>query len=142
MRSVVTALAAMLCLIPYLGSCQTDSSTLGKITGFPQKLFKKIRTKADETNQQLSSKTQQYLARLSKDEARLKGQFQKMDSAKAASLFASDPQQAYAAWQQKMRSDTAQLATLKGGQYLNNLDTLHASLAFLKANPGAQSSLA
>jgi hypothetical protein len=113
---------------------QSVDSVTNKVLNFPSKLFSRIRSKAADLDQQLTKQTQQYLQKMAAQEARLKKQLGKTDSAGAARLFANSGPQ-YAAMLQKFKNDTASGKPIPfTGTYQPHADSLGTALRFLQQN--------
>jgi hypothetical protein len=134
-------LISLLVLFALSVSAQQTDSTLDKITGFPNRLFSHIQSKSASLSQQINKQTAKFLARLSRKEAKLKKQLYKQDSAAAAKLFATNPQQQYATLASKLQNDSAQVMHSMGAQYLPYVDSVQVSLSFLNKNPQLLSSI-
>jgi hypothetical protein len=134
-------LVGLLTLLSLSLSAQQMDSTLDKIAGFPNRLFSHVQSKSASLSQQLNKQTAKFLARLSRKEARLKKQLYKQDSAAAAKLFATNPQQQYAALSNKLQNDSATVMHSMGAQYLPYVDSVGVSLSFLNKNPQLLSSV-
>ena len=137
MRIATPILIIFLVCFSALTRAQDSTSILGKITNFPGKFFSKINSKTADLNKQLTKQTERYLSKLARQEAKLKKQLYKYDSSTAKRLFAVNPNESYAAFIQKMKTDTSKNAHYMGGEYQPNLDSLQTALAFLNENPQA-----
>jgi hypothetical protein len=130
----------VLVLLCLLGAAQASNaqeldSVTNKVLNFPSKLFNRIRGKTADLDQQLTKQTEKYLQKMAQQEARLKKQLGKTDSAGAARLFANSPQQ-YAAMLQKFKNDTATGKAIPfTGTYQPHADSLGTALRFLQQNP-------
>jgi hypothetical protein len=125
-----------ICLFTYTFCLSQDSSSLGdKIFNFPTRFFKKVNNETTDLNKQLEKQTAKYILRLQKKEERLKKKLYKQDSAKAAALFASNPDQQYSALLQKIKTDSAAVFHSMGPEYLPYADSLQGALGFLSKNP-------
>jgi hypothetical protein len=127
--------AAFLLIIALRSYAQDEPSFVDKIANFPNKLFSKAQNKASNLQKQLDKQTEKYLNDLSKKEAKLKKKLYKQDSAKALALYASDPEQKYASFIQKLRNDSSTVVRSMGPEYLPYADSLHGALSFLSKNP-------
>jgi hypothetical protein len=135
MRLHPAALCLLLWLIPFYSFSQESESGLDKVANFPSRLLDKINNKTNDLNRQLTMQTEKYVRLLEKREARLKKRLFRLDSARAAQLYASDPEQGYAALLQKLKRDSTRMCTSMGPEYLPNVDSLNVALAFLNKNP-------
>src|ERR1700759_1518466 len=106
-----------LCTCAYCLS-QDNSSLSDKVFNFPDKFFKKVNTETADLDKQLEKQTAKYIQRLQKKEERLRKKLYKEDSTKAAALFASNPDQQYAALLQKLKTDSAAVFHSMGPEYL------------------------
>jgi hypothetical protein len=114
---------------------QQSDSTVDKILNFPNRLFSKVQNKTADLNKQLIKQTEKYLARLQKNEKKIKRKLYAQDSAAAARLYANDPEQQYNALMQKLKNDSAKVMRSMGPEYLPYLDSMQGSLSFLNKNP-------
>jgi hypothetical protein len=128
-------LTAIILTLSLCAQAQDESSFVDKAVDFPSRLFKKINNKASDLDAQLTRQTQKYLDRLSKQEAKLRKKLYKLDSARTAALYASNPEQQYKALSQKLSSDSARTVRSMGPEYLPYADSLQSSLAFVAKNP-------
>jgi hypothetical protein len=130
-----TTVLVLLCVV---GRTYANDSTsrVNNLANFPNRLFAKINRKTSDLGARLDKQTEVYLKRLSKNEAKLKTELYKKDSCSARCLFLNDPEQQYAAYVNKIRTDTT-LNSVRptGGQYLPYADSLQGSLSFLSKNP-------
>jgi hypothetical protein len=133
-------LIGLMTMLVLSSHAQQIDSTLDKITGFPNRLFSKIQSKAAGLDKQLNKQTQKFLARLSRKEEKLKKKLYKEDSADAAKLFAVNPEQQYSSLLQKLKTDSATIMHSMGAQYLPYVDSMQVSLSFLNKNPQLLSS--
>jgi hypothetical protein len=127
-------LLAWLCLAVTIAHAQSADSLPGKAVNFPTRLFSKISSQSASLNQQLTSQTQQYLARMVRREQEIQQKMSSIDSNGAKVLFANSQQQ-YAALQARIRTDTGARKATFSGQYLPNADTLQGAMAFLQQHP-------
>ncbi len=114
---------------------QDSVSLADRVTNFPTSFFKKINNQTADLNKQLEKQTENYLLRLQKNEARLKKKLYKQDSAKAALLYANNPDQQYSVLLQKLKTDSATAVHSMGSEYLPYADSLQGVLKFLNKNP-------
>ena len=124
----------ILCLCLCTTYAQDSISTIGKITNFPNKLFNRINRKANRLDEDLTKQTEKYLQKLARQEARLKNQLQQQDSAKAAALFANNPEQHYLDLAQKLKAQGPADIHSMGPEYLPYADSLQGTLSFLNKN--------
>jgi len=124
----------ILCLCAGLAHAQDSTSTIDKISNFPNKLFSRINKKANRLNEDLTQQTQRYLEKLARQEARLQKQLQQQDSTKAAALFANNPQQHYLDLLQKLKTQGPGDIHSMGPEYLPYADSLQGALSFLNKN--------
>jgi hypothetical protein len=114
---------------------QVTDSSLDRMANFPNRLFSKIQSKSAELRKSLDRKTAKFLTRLSKKEAKLKKKLYRQDSAAAARIFASRPEQLYTGLLEKYRTDSASVMRSMGAEYLPYLDSMQGALSFLNKNP-------
>ena len=125
---------AWLCLALTVAHAQSVDSIGGKLKNFPSGLFGKIQSQSASLNQQVSSQTQQYLARMARREARLQKKLATVDSAGAKQLFAGSQQQ-YAALASRVRTDAGNAKSTFSGQYQPYADTMRGAMSFLQQHP-------
>ena len=104
---------------------RTDS-----LVAVPGKLISKINSKAATTSNRIDRQTEKYLRRLEKQELKLKRKLAKLDSSKAAQLFAGTKER-YQALRDKLKQKSTGAAK---GVYVPNLDSMGISLDFLTQN--------
>jgi len=98
MRFLLIGLVALYCAKPFTCHCQDlnqNPENFDKIAAFPTRLFNRITSEDAALQKRLTRQTQKYLDRLARKEQRLKACLYQLDSIKAASLYAKDPQQQY-----------------------------------------------
>jgi hypothetical protein len=118
-------LTAIILSCTYLHSYANDStSLLSRITNFPNKFFGKVNNKVNDLNKELDKQTEKYLNKLSKQEAKLKRKLYKLDSNATKNLFLSNSEQQYAAYIQKLKTDSSFDPKKFAGQYLPYADSL------------------
>ena len=122
------------CLAVTVSYAQSTDTLTGKLANFPSRVFGKIQSQSASLNQQLTSQTQQYLARMARREQRMQQKLSAVDPAAAKSLFANSQQQ-YAALGAQIKTDTGNRQTTFSGQYHPYADTLQGAMAFLRQNP-------
>jgi len=115
-------------------TAQSADSLAGKLSNFPSRLFGKIHSQSTSLNQQVTRQTQQYLAKMARNEQRMQQKLASVDSNAAKSLFAGSQQQ-YTALSTQIRTDTGRRKVILNGQYQPNADTLQGALAFLQLHP-------
>jgi hypothetical protein len=123
---------------PCVSYGQDSSSVAYKITSFPNRFFNKINRKVSRLDTAIDRQTDRYIRKLMRQEAQLREKFTRLDSNAAKSLFLSNPEQRYAAYLQRLHSDSL-TGTRLPGQYLPYADSLQGSLGFVKQTGGAQS---
>jgi hypothetical protein len=126
------------CAFLYLNAtcfAQDSTSFPDKVLNFPSKFFKKVNNQTADLDKQLEKQTIKYIQRLQKKEERLKRKLFKQDSAKAAYLYANDPEKQYEYLMQKLKTDSATVFHTMGPQYLPYVDSLQGALSFLNKNP-------
>jgi hypothetical protein len=116
---------------PSTGSSSNTSSTspAEKSVGFLQGMQRK----SAQIDQQLTQQTAKYIRRLQKQEEKLKRQLTKYDSTAAKNLYASNPQQQYAQYLQKIKTDTGTSALPVKGSYQPYTDSLRGTILYLRA---------
>jgi putative ubiquitin-RnfH superfamily antitoxin RatB of RatAB toxin-antitoxin module len=127
-------LSAGVCLAVTVSHAQSTDTLTGKLANFPSRLFGKIQSQSTSLNQQLTSQTQQYLARMARREQRMQQKLSTVDSNAAKSLFANSQQQ-YAALGAQIKADTGGRKATFSGQYHPYADTLQGAMAFLQQHP-------
>ena len=104
---------------------RTDS-----LVAVPGKLISKINSKAATTSKRIDRQTEKYLRRLEKQELKLQRKLAKLDSSKAAQLFAGTKEK-YQALREKLKQKSTGAAK---GVYVPSLDSMGISLSFLTQN--------
>ncbi|HLX92456.1 MAG TPA: hypothetical protein VKR32_12285, partial [Puia sp.] len=132
-RNILIALACL--YASNAASGQDSASAASRVLDFPSKFFKKVNGETTGLDKQLEKQTLKYVQRLQKKEERLKKKLLKQDSARAAALFAGDPQRQYDYFMQKLKSDSAKVFNSMGPEYLPYADSLQGALGFLGKNP-------
>ena len=127
-------LGVLLCFTCKDASAQSVDSVTGKALSFPSRFLSSLHRKTADLDQQLTSQTEKYLAKMVKREQQLQKKLASTDSAGAKALFAGS-QQRYAALLQKIRADTGSSHQVISGQYQPYVDSLQGMLGFLKQNP-------
>lgn len=138
MKILVCLPGALICFV-FCSFGQVDS-TLNNITQFPSRLFGKINSKTSKLDDQLTKQTEKYLNKLSRQEAKLKRKLYKLDSNGTKNLFLSNPEQQYASYIQRLKTDSVFDPKKVTGEYLPYEDSLQGSLSFLNKNPQLLSS--
>jgi hypothetical protein len=128
------SLAAVLCLAVTVAHAQSADSLTGKLANFPTRLFSKIQSQSASLNQQISTQTQKYLARMARREQKMQQKLAAVDSNSAQALFGSSQQQ-YAALAAQVRGDTNNRTVPLSGQYVPYADTMQGAMAFLQQHP-------
>jgi len=157
MKYALSGIMSLLYILPLASFCQENAAvpTSEKIINFPSKFLSGVNGKASDLDNRLTEQTEKYLARMGKQEERLKKKFSKLDyfghkvsskdslrscasSASTSQLFSGNIEQQYAARLQQLKSDTGAAARQRApsGDYLPNVDSLQTSLLFLKQHPG------
>jgi len=127
-------LAFIVCGIAAHGQSTDSAAAGGGLMGFPSRLLGKIQSKTSGLDDQLTRQTQRYLARMAKQERRLKQRMYKLDSSSANKMF-GDVDQRYAALARKIGSDTGRADVRMQGPYMAYVDSMKTSLAFLQQHP-------
>ena len=109
---------AVLCLALQICRGQTADTVSGRLLNKPSRFFSKLQSEMSGLNNDLGSQTRKYLLRLARKEQKLKAGLYQLDSARAAKLYAQDPQQQYQALLQKLRADSAIVFHSMGPEYL------------------------
>jgi len=126
-------LSALLCFAVTATHAQTVDTLTGKLANFPTKYFGKLETQSAGLNRDITSQSQQYLARMAQLEQQLQQKMRPIDSNAAKALFGASQGQ-YAALAARLRSDTAVRSVRLSGQYFPFADTLQGAMSFLKQN--------
>jgi len=126
---------ALFCLSVTPSHGQSVDSTADKIANFPTRLLNKLSGRDVDLQQQLIRQSQKYVLRMERKEQKLKTRLYRLDSAKAAALYAQNPQEQYASLLQKLRQDSAKIIHSMGPEYLPYADSLQGMLGFLSKNP-------
>lgn len=120
-------LLAALCLLLHTAGAQDAAKGTETITLSP-KLYAFLSQKSADAETRLNKATEKYLAKLLKQETKLRDKVVKVDSIKAPELFAGIEEK-YAAL-----TATSQKLSKYPGVYSGHLDSLTISLNFLKSN--------
>ena len=130
-KLVVVILLGIACCNLCLAQATPDSTAPGAVKITQQYINAVVRT-SSRMAEDIDQQTEHYLARLEKQEARLRNKLSKIDSLAAGNIFADSKQQ-YQDIQQKIKNKSA--ALLKNtGSYLPWLDSAGTSLKFLQGN--------
>lgn len=113
---------------------QSMDSTADKLLNFPTKLFGRIHSKTAMLQRQLTTRTERYLQRMSRQEERLKRKLTELDSNAAKNLFARSADR-YAALAQQMKNETGTNGAKLSGEYRPYTDSVQSTLNFLQQNP-------
>jgi hypothetical protein len=116
-----------LALLPFTSSGQTLSNEINTIELLPDRLTHSINKNADRMQKRLTQKTVKCLARLQKQEAKLKRKLRLIDTTLANQIFAGSTDKYQHFQQQINEKATGVESTI----YLPVLDTLKTSLKFL-----------
>jgi hypothetical protein len=136
MRSAFLWIVGAALLFPAIAWAQAQQidSTNKPLTVSPQ-LLNQVSDKTGSLNQQLSKETDKAIQRLQRREDRLRKKLFGLDSSKASSLYAHNPDSAYTCLLQKFRTDSTKVLNSMGPEYLPYADSLKVGLAFLQKNP-------
>ncbi len=137
---LVAPLLLLLCPTHCFAQDQPTTGLVDKVFDFPSKLFGKVKKSSDDLDKQIASQTQKVLKQLAAREARVKKKLSRIDSTKAATLFAGSETQ-YASLEQRIASNAVPIGTGTSGEYLARLDSLKTGLSFLQQNPQLLSSV-
>jgi hypothetical protein len=135
MRPVL--LTAFLILSCTFIKCYANDTTslINRVTNFPNNFLSKVNSKVNSLNKGLDKQTEKYLNKLARQEAKLKKKLYKLDSNATKNLFLSNPEQQYATYIQKIKTDSTFDPKKYSGQYLPYADSLQGSLSFMSKNP-------
>jgi hypothetical protein len=133
-------LRLLLIFLAVIGLClpslsQDRSSSIDKITGFPQNFFSTVNKKAQSLESRLDRQTEKYLQRLLKKEKKLQKKLLRTDST-AVNIF-NNSEEDYATLRKSFiegQGSAADPASHQGGQYIPAFDSLKSSLSFLQQN--------
>lgn len=128
----IFCLPILLCLLCNELNAQDSTALTDKLVNLPTRFIDKVNKNASKAEEQLTHKTEKYLAKLQKQENRLKKKLAKIDSLAANNIF-NDAIGQYDKFQQKLSSKTTGIAS-KAKQYLPFFDTLKTSFKFLEEN--------
>jgi uncharacterized protein YlxW (UPF0749 family) len=125
-------LLSMVCYVLLL-FCKTATSQepggYEIVLDYPDKLFKEIDSKSASINELLVKQTEKYLARLAREEAKLKSMLAKKDSSAAARIF-GDATSQYADFESRFRNGSGNFDKFRK-RYIPHLDTIQTVLNFL-----------
>ena len=129
---------AIIWLLVYLSySCcaQDQPDKAGDVLNFPSRFFSRIQNKTAILDEQLTRQTEKYIQRMQRREQRMYKKLYKVDSVGAKTLFAGSIDR-YAAFGQKLVSDTGGTSIQLSGEYQAYTDSLQGMLKFIN-NPHA-----
>lgn len=131
MKYLYAWLSLLVSLLPSLIYCQElpSSSVSNNRLDLPCGLFTQIQHKTAALDDQLTKRTETYLQRMARSEAKIQKKLYLKDSLKAKSLFAGSAAK-YAALLQSLRDNSFSAASTSR-VYLPGLDSLHTGLFFL-----------
>lgn len=125
LRTMTTALGIIMSLCIYAQNILSDDSiSLPSISS--ERYIESVNSSVSNLQQKLDKKSEKVLQQFQKQEARIKRKLGKIDSVKAASIFA-DAEQQYQQLEQNIRIN-------ERIPYISSLDTLGSSLGFLQQN--------
>jgi hypothetical protein len=124
-------LVALLCHALQFVFCQAaaDGNTLHEQPG-TGRFINHVNSQAAALEDKITRQTEKYLAKLAKQEARLKKKLQKIDPAAAQHIFNLDEK--YKSFSERLKQKTEAAAT--GNYYIPLLDTLKTAFNFLEQN--------
>ncbi|MDR3712318.1 MAG: hypothetical protein P4L51_05845, partial [Puia sp.] len=132
MRNILLALPALL-LVSVCAYGQTGQpSVVDQAIKLPTKFFSRVNKTTADLDKELTVQTQQYLARLAKQDAKLHKKLAAKDSTAAASLYGPGATD-YNALAARLQNAGSKL-TKTPGTYIPYLDSLQTSLKFLQQN--------
>ncbi|MDB5221567.1 MAG: hypothetical protein JWN83_234, partial [Chitinophagaceae bacterium] len=100
------------------------------IKEFPDKYFSKVDDKISFLDEKLTKQTGKYIQKLQRQEDKIKRRLGKIDSSTSAAF--ENSKQKYTELSQSIKSKTATVSKITGGQYNSYLDSLGTSLHFLQ----------
>lgn len=118
------SLLILMILLSGLISAQDSVSVQPQVS---KKYLDAVSAQAGSLEEKLDKKSQKVLARLQKQEAKMRNKLMKIDSVAANNVFANAGDK-YKELQQRLKGNSAR-------QYIPKLDTLVTSLKFLQSNP-------
>lgn len=140
MKHALSGIVLLLYFMPTVSFSQDNSAVASpdKITHFPSNFLNTINSRTSDLDKLLTNQTERYLARMSKQEERLKKKLSRFDTTATKNIFSSDIRQQYIAKLQRLKSDTGVAVGRRTptGDYFSYVDSLHTSLLFLKKYPG------
>src|SRR5690349_7933548 len=128
MRGIQSAILLLLNSLFFTCYAQGQPDKDVAVIELPSRFFNRVQNKTADMGEQLTHQTEKYLRRMARKEAKLRQRLYELDSAKAAGLYAGDPEQQYALLLAKLRSDTARSVHSMGPEYMPYTDSLQASL--------------
>ncbi len=128
MKNIHFYLLLILCLIATHSKAQDADSVVQNVQKLPGKYYSKVDKKISSVDEQLTKKSIKYLARFQKQEKKLQKKLQKLNSENVI----ADANEKYNEFSQKLKSKTARITKIAGGEYNPYLDSLGTSLSFLK----------
>jgi hypothetical protein len=118
------------CSVSQYGYAQDSSSLYNKLYNLPDRLFNNIQAKLHRTENLLNKQTDKYLARLERQEKKMRNKLYRTDSAKAKELF-GDIDERYAKMRQTLLKDGDE-ASSNSNIYNGHLDSLATALKFVE----------
>ncbi len=129
---MVTRILAFLLLLSVPTVAQDSVlARMNRVQEVPQQYLNQVSAKSRQFEKQIDKRTQKALSRLMKQEQAMQKKLAKIDSLAAKNIFTKSID-SLGSLKAKLKSKTAKLEKLAGGQYFGYLDTLQNSLGFLK----------
>jgi hypothetical protein len=127
-----------LCCMCQAAQSQDTSSLYNRLHNFPEKFFQSINSKSEKLQNKVLSQTEKYLARLERQERRLKKKLARKDTLAAEQLFGNINER-YAALREQLQSKSSGLSNLNS-DYSGHVDSMKTVLSFLQQQRVLQSS--
>lgn len=112
-----------------------QDSSFYRLTHLPGHFLSHLNSKTASLSKQLTSQAERYVKTMTDYENDLQKKMHGVDSNAAKTLFLSHPQQQYARYLGKLKTDSATSGHATRGQYLPYVDSMQATLSFLSKNP-------
>lgn len=108
---------------------QDSTGLYNKIAYFPDRLFKKVQTRSNRINNQLTNQSEKYLQRMAREERKLQRKLSRTDTLAAKRIF-GDAQTKYTAFGLRIKNVSGKTNGL-GKKYLPHLDSLQTAFSLL-----------
>ena len=133
MRATALILTCLLSCLTGMLYAQDSTAVDGVIVDFPGRFISKIKAKSESLTKKIDRQTQHYLTKLAKQEAAFNRKLLAADPATAKALLATNQEQQYSQWLQKIHTGGVNSAQrIPTGEYYPYVDSLQTSMLFLQ----------